>query len=74
MFGFWLFDWVERDGVAESFELPLESAGAMLWRVALALPVRPEPAEWDLVADDVVVGDEDVVSDRAERFGLTAGS
>ena len=27
---------------------------------------------WDLVADDVVVGDEQVVADRADRFGLTA--
>jgi hypothetical protein len=27
-----------------------------------------------LVADDVVVGDEEVVADRADRFGLTASS
>ena len=41
----------------------------MFGRVALALPVRAELAEWDLVADDVVVGDEQVVTDRADRRG-----
>ena len=72
-----LFCWfglLERDGVAERFELALESAGAVLGRVALALPVGSELAEWDLVADDVVVGDEQVVADRADRFGLAAAS
>jgi hypothetical protein len=38
------------------------------------LPVRSEFAEWDLVADDMVVGDENVVSDRADRFLLSASS
>ena len=66
--------WLEGDGVAERFELALEAAGAVLDRVALALPVGTELSEWDLVADDVVVGDEQVVADRADRFGLTAPS
>jgi hypothetical protein len=70
LFCFWLFDLVEVDGVAERFELALESAGPVLDRVAPALPVRSEL----LVADDVVVGDEDVVADRADRFGLTTPS
>ena len=30
LFGCWLFDLVEGDGVAERFELALESAGAVL--------------------------------------------
>ena len=62
---------LERDGVAKCFELSLESAGAVFGRVALALPVRSEVAVWDLVADDVVVGDEQVVADRADRFRFT---
>jgi hypothetical protein len=32
LFYFWLFDLVEGDGVAERFELALESAGAMFGR------------------------------------------
>ena len=73
---FWLlwFDLVEGDGVAECFELALEAAGAVLDGVALALPVGSEVAVWDLVADDVVVGHEQVVADRADRFGLAAPS
>jgi hypothetical protein len=51
-----LFSRLERDGVAECFELALQSAGAVLDGVALALLVGAEFAEWDLVANDVVVG------------------
>ena len=69
LFCFWLFDLVEGDGVAERFELAPEPAGAVFGGVALALPVGSELSEWDLVADDVVVGDEDVVADRADRLG-----
>ena len=36
---FGLFELVEGDGVAERFELTLEAPGAVLWAVALALPV-----------------------------------
>ena len=64
-----MFGLVEGDGVAERFELALEPGGAMLDGVAPALPVGSELSEWDLVADDVVVGDEDVVADRADRLG-----
>jgi hypothetical protein len=63
---------VEGDGVAERFELALEPAGSVLDGVALPLPVGAELAERDLVADDVVVGDEDVVAGRADRFGFAA--
>ena len=70
----WLVELVEGDGVAERFELALEAAGAMFGRVALALPVRSELSVWDLVADDVVAGDQEVVADCADRLGLTAPS
>jgi hypothetical protein len=60
------FGSIERDGVAEGLELALEAAGAVLGRVALALPVGAEVSVWDLVADDVVVGDEEVVADGAD--------
>ena len=74
MVGFWLLDLVEGDGVAECFELALEPLGAVLDGVAPALPVGTELSEWDLVADDVVVGHQEVVADRADRFGLTTPS
>jgi len=69
---FCLLGLLDRDGVPEFFELVLEPAGAVLWRVALALPVGPEFAERDLVADDVEVRDEDVVTGRTDRFGFPA--
>jgi hypothetical protein len=69
---FGLLDLLGVDLVAQRFELALESAGAVFGRVALALSVGSEFPERDLVADDVVVGDEEVVADRADRFGLTA--
>src|SRR5947209_2520185 len=65
---------VEGDGVDEGFGMALEAPGAVFGRVALALPVRAEFAEWDLVADDVVVGDEEVVADRADRFRFAASA
>jgi hypothetical protein len=68
LFGFWLVDLVQRDGVAECFELALQAPGAVLDRVALALPVGPEIAVRDFVADDVEVRDEQVVPDSADRF------
>ena len=64
----------ESDVVAECFELSLQAACAVLDAVAAAVPVGAEFAEGDLVADDVVVGDEDVVAGRADRFRLTAAS
>ena len=64
----------EGDVVAECFELSLQAACAVLDAVAAAVPVGAEFAERDLVADDVVVGDEDVVAGRADRFRLAAAS
>src|SRR6266542_2806484 len=54
----------------ERFELARESACAVLGRVAAGEPVGAELAEGDAVADDVVVGDEDVVSGGADRLRL----
>jgi hypothetical protein len=64
-------DLVDGDGVAERFELSLESASTVFDGVALALPVGSEVSVWDLVADDMEVGHEQVVADRADCFGLT---
>src|SRR6266536_5290140 len=58
----------------ERFELARESTCAMLDRVAAGEPVGAELAEGDAVADDVVVGDEDVVSGGAGRLGLAAAA
>jgi hypothetical protein len=69
--GFGLF---EVDLVAERFKLALQPAGPVFGRVALVLPVGSEVSVGDLVADDVVVGDEDVVADRAERDGFAAAA
>ena len=68
------FGWFDRDAVAERFELALEAAGAVFGRVALALPVGSELAEGDLIADDVVVGDKEIVADRSDRLGFTAAA
>jgi hypothetical protein len=51
-----------------------EAAGAVLGRVALALPVGAELPVWDVVADDVVVGDEEIVADRADGFRFAASA
>jgi hypothetical protein len=48
----------ERGGVAERFTLALETAGAVLWAVTLALPVGSEFATRDLATDDVGLGHE----------------
>jgi hypothetical protein len=64
----------EGDLVAELFELALQSSSAVLGRVAPLLPGGPELAERNLVADDVVVRDEDVVTGRTDRFRLPAPS
>src|SRR6266542_6497796 len=61
---------LEGDGVTERFELFDEAAGAVFGRVAAGEPVGAELAEGDAVADDVVVGDEDVVSGGADRLRL----
>ena len=71
---FGLLALLDDDAVAERLELALQAPSAVLGRVAAALPVGSEFAERDLVADDVVVGDEDVVAGCADCFGLTAPS
>ena len=68
------FGWFECDAEAERLELALQASSAVLDRVTLALPVRPEVAVRDLVADDVVVGHEQVVPDRADRLLLAAAA
>src|SRR6266542_5109884 len=65
---------LEGDFVAERFELFDESAGAVLGGVAAGEPVGAELAVGDAVADDVVVGDEDVVTGRAHRLGVAAAA
>src|SRR6266508_6755682 len=65
---------LEGDLVAECFELFDEATGAVLDGVAAGEPVRPELAEGHLVADDVVVGDQDVVAGGADRFLLAAAA
>jgi hypothetical protein len=60
--------------VAECFQLFDEPAGAVLGRVAAGEPVGAELAEGDVVADDVVVGDQDVVAGGADRFLLAAAA
>jgi hypothetical protein len=57
--------------VAERFELTSQAASAMLRRVALALPVGSEFAQRNAVADDVEVGNQDVVAGGPDRLGLT---
>ena len=42
----------------------------MFNRGALALSAWAELSEWNLVADDVVVGSEDVVPDSTDVYGL----
>ncbi len=65
---------LEGDLVAECFELFDEATGAVLDGVAAGEPVGPELAEGHLVADDVVVGDQDVVAGGADRFLLAAAA
>src|SRR6266545_359398 len=59
---------MECDLVAERFELADEPAGSVLGGVAAGEPVGAELAGGDTVADDVVVGDQDVVPGRADRL------
>src|SRR5439155_1879076 len=65
---------LEGDRVAEGFELPDEPTGAVFGRAAAGEPVGAELAVGDAVADDVVVGDQDVVAGGADclRFAAAA--
>src|SRR2546425_8329824 len=49
-------------------------ASGSLGRVAAGEPVGAELAEGHLVADDVVVGDQDVVAGGADRFRVAAAA
>ena len=69
-----MFGPIDRDVVAERLKLALEPTRAVFDGVALALPVGSQFAERDLVSDDVVVGDENVVADRADSYRLPAPS
>src|SRR5437870_3930593 len=60
--------------VAEGFELFDEPAGAVFGRAAAGEPVGAELAVGDAVADDVVVGDQDVVAGGADRLRLAAAA
>lgn len=59
------------DGVAEGFELSHQSAGAVFGVVAGGDPVGAKVVVVDLVLDDVPVGDDQVVADRAGGLGTT---
>src|SRR5262249_18967073 len=65
---------LERDRVAECFELSDEAAGAVLGGVGGGEPVGVEFAGGDGVRGDVVVGDEDVVAGGADCFGVAAAA
>src|SRR6266536_4068519 len=65
---------LEGDFVAERFELLDEPAGSVFGRVAAGEPVGAELAVGDAVADDVVVGDQDVVAGGADRLRVAAAA
>ena len=58
----------DGDGHAESLELAHEPAGLLGGGSAAVIPVRSQVLIGDAVSDDVVLGDEDVVAGRADRF------
>ena len=55
--------------MAEGFELAHQTAGAVFGIVAGGDPVGPQVVVVDLVLDDVPVGDDQVVADRAGGLG-----
>ena len=63
-----LRDGADGDVHAESFELTHEPACLVLGAAVPVVPVRPEVLVGHPVTDDVVVGDEDVVTGRADGF------
>src|SRR5687768_4394990 len=62
---------LDGDVEAECLDLAQEPAGAVLRRVAAGEPVGAELPVGHAVADDVVVGDEDVVAGGADRLCCT---
>src|SRR5439155_10959111 len=65
---------LDRDVEAERLDLAQEPAGAVLGRVAAGEPVGAELAVGQPVLHDVVVGDEDVVADGADRLVRAAAA
>src|SRR3954453_6068142 len=59
---------LDRDVHAQPFELPYEPSGLLLGGSAAVVPVRSQILVGNVVANDVVVGDEDVVAGGADRF------
>ena len=55
--------------MAEGFELPHQATGAVLGVVARGDPVGSKVVVVDLVLDDVPVGDDQIVADRAGGLG-----
>lgn len=58
--------------MAESFELAYKSSGLLFGGSAAVVPVWPQILVRDVIADDVVVGDKDIVAGRTDRFLDTA--
>jgi hypothetical protein len=59
---------LDGDVHAEPFELSHESSGLLLGGSAAVVPVRSQIVVGNFVANDVVVGDEDVVAGGADCF------
>jgi hypothetical protein len=74
VFGFRCSGGLDCDFEAECLELVQESARAVFGRIAAGEPVRAELAVGQSVADDVVVGDEDVVTRSADCLWLAAAA
>src|SRR3954447_3951316 len=63
-----LCDGIYGDVHSQLFELSDEASGLLLGGTPPIVPVRPEVLIGNPVADDVVVGDENVVACGADRF------
>ena len=58
----------DDDVQSESFELADEPPGLLLGRAAPVVPVRAEIVVGNPIANDVIVGEENVVAGRADGF------
>jgi hypothetical protein len=65
---------VERDAVAELFELAGEPADGVVWAFAALEVVEAEVAVGLCVVEDVVGADEDRVGHGDDRFAVTAAA
>jgi hypothetical protein len=71
----WLGGWGDGDVHSEFFELAHESAGLLIGGALSIVPVWPEVMVGNPISDDVVIGDEDVVTGGADSLlGATAAS